>query len=220
MGPIAIPLSQYVTRSNCNSKQSSASKNMDLMSPGPALRFRIPKPQWGQGGFTLQHSGRPVKADLEGLINTSAISNPKSKCHYAMWFGKLQASIFRQVGFLLEPFTWHWPKPESESRGTIMVESFLKLSRFFKEPPLNYLSGNSGLFGSQQFSSHEKLYCNTSPFMGMLEAEQAQRDVTAASFTTVMLAIQGTILAFLPWNKFGSAYLDRNQVRWVGTDKK
>ena len=46
---------------------------MDLISPGPALRFRTPKPKWGQGGFTLWHSGRLVRVDLEGLINTSAI---------------------------------------------------------------------------------------------------------------------------------------------------
>lgn len=78
-------------------------------------------------------SGSVVKPDLEGPINTSAISNPNGKCHYATWFGKLQAPIFRQVGFLLEPFSWHWTKPASEFGGTVIVGSLLKRPRFLWE---------------------------------------------------------------------------------------
>lgn len=88
-------------------QSGAAPPNIHLMSPGPALSFGTPKPRRGTGGFTARHSGRLLRVDLEGLINTSAISNPNSQRHYATWFGKLQAPIFRQVGFLLEPSVWH-----------------------------------------------------------------------------------------------------------------
>ena len=102
IAPTAVPLSQYVTRTSCISKQSGTSKSR-LDRTGSSSEIQRPETKIGTraGGSHYHTQGTLVTVDLEGLINTSAISKPNSKCHYAMWFGKLQAPIFRQVGFII-----------------------------------------------------------------------------------------------------------------------
>lgn len=70
---------------------------MDWTWLGPPWRFRMVNPSMEEG-FHTQGLEWLANPDWGELLSTSAISDPDSECHRAMWFGQLHPPTFRQVG--------------------------------------------------------------------------------------------------------------------------
>lgn len=173
-----------------------ASPEINLILLGPALRFKIPKQNWGQGGIQAM-ALRGTSKNRSGRTHKHYF-NPKQQmpsCNVA--WQTWSSNISGRLGFYQSHSHGTDPK-QYLSLGPLSLQILsLNDCDFYKKE----LSSNLSHFWTHHFSLHWILYSSISPSTGMPEAQQVQRNVAAASFRTVMMTRWETALAVSPWNK-------------------